>query len=228
VEIEMKAKSGSGAPPREAERSGGGVLSPTERDRILQAMTECCAERGYPETSVAEVIERAEVSRERFEALFADKEECAVAAINRIASEVLTTVSTIDPGKGSELKQGLAAVRAILELMASRPSYAALAYIGARQGGTARMQDAYEGAARVLSVMIERFGREMSGASALPSRASRAALGGAEALVRREIAAGRAERLAALMPDLLYSVLVPFSGPREAMRLVEAIAAEGG
>jgi AcrR family transcriptional regulator len=212
------ATAGPAEPPHGAPDSFAGVLSPTDRDRILQAMTECCAERGYLETTVEEVIGRADVRRETFDALFADKEDCAVAAINRVASDVLATVSTIGSGKDSEFERGLRGIEAILELMASRPSYAELGYIQARQGGTERMHDAYESGARVLTVMIERLGSLAAEGTTRPARATRAALGGAEAVVRREIAAGRVERLPKLLASFLYSVLVPFIGQREALR----------
>jgi hypothetical protein len=37
--------------------------------------------------------------------------------------------------------------------------------------------------------------------------------------VRREIAAGRAERLPSMLPDLVYAGTVPFLGQEEALRL---------
>jgi AcrR family transcriptional regulator len=223
AEMEMAARTGSAWPPGGDPEMAGGILSPTDRDRILQAMTECCAERGYRETTVKEVTDRAQVRLETFETLFADKEECAVAATNRVASEVLATVSTVGSGERSELERGLAGVKGILALMAARPSYAGLGYIQARQGGTERMHEAYESGVRVLTVMIERIGRLVGGEAARPSQTTRAALGGAEAVVRREIAAGRTERLPQLLPELLYSVLVPFVGQEEALRQARMI-----
>ena len=55
-------------------------MARSQRRRILEAMVEVVAERGYPETRVVDIIERAGVSRKTFYELFADKEECFLAA----------------------------------------------------------------------------------------------------------------------------------------------------
>jgi AcrR family transcriptional regulator len=202
-------------PPREGLEPAARVFSPTERDRILQAMIECCAERGYLETTVEDVLAHADVSRESFAALFSGKEECGVAALRKISSEVLTASS---PGGGEvKLKRGLLGVKALVEMMASPPGYAYFGYVEARQGGTSRMHEIYESSARVLSAMIERA-RGSGERAAVPARAVRAALGGAEAVVRAEIAAGRVAGLPAHLPSLVYGVLVPVIGQGEALQ----------
>jgi AcrR family transcriptional regulator len=185
---------------------------------MLQAMVECCAERGYLQTTVTEVIARAEVRRESFEALFADKEECAVAALRKISSEVLTGSSSVGEAAPKErADRGLLEAKAMLELIASRSGYAYFSCVEARQGGSSNMHEVYQSSARVLSAMAERA-REVEGGAKRPARAVRAALGGAEAVVRREIIAGRGAGLPRLAPSLLYSVLVPVVGQGEALR----------
>lgn len=195
------------------------VLAPNDRDRILQAMTECCAEHGYRETTIEQVVDRAGTPRETFDLLFADKEDCAVTALNRIASEALTAVSMAGSRDASAIEQALVGLSAILELMATHPSYAGLGYIEARQGGTRRMHDTYESSAHVLAVMMERARDFNPSGTPPPAGTTRASLGGAEAVMRREIAAGRFERLPKLLPDFAYGALVPFVGQEEALRI---------
>jgi AcrR family transcriptional regulator len=207
--------------------TGTDVLSVSDRDRILQAMADCCAEAGYRETTVEAVLERAGVTPESFETHFFGKEDCALAALNKIVSEALTRISMADT-RGDEVVdrrkfEGLA----ILELAAGRTSFTDLVLIQARQGGSGRMHDSYESAARVLALMLERTG----GTAWRPGTAGRAALGGIEAVVRRELAAGRTERLPRLLPDFVYAALVPFVGQGEALRqarLAAKLAAEEG
>lgn len=194
------------------------MLSPTERERILQAMAECCAERGYTETSIEMVVERAAVDREEFDSYFSGKEDCALAALNKIISEALATISMVSP-HDSELEQRVAQIMAIAELMSSRPAFARLGYIEARQGTPLRMRDSYEAAARVLALMME---RPQGAGTRPPGGAARAALGGAEALVRRELAAGRIGGLKRHLPDFVYVALVPFVGQEEALRQSKA------
>lgn len=64
---------------------GRGSLPPDEvaaaqRERILRAMIGAVAERGYADARIADVVERARVSKQSFYALFADKGECFLAA----------------------------------------------------------------------------------------------------------------------------------------------------
>lgn len=206
--------------------TGNDVLTVPDRERILQAMAGCCAERGYPETSVEAVLERAGVSRESFEGHFAGKEDCALAALNKILSEALAQISMTSSEAEDAVERRKYEGRAVLELIAARPSFATLGLIESRQGGTTRMHGAYESAVRVLALMMERLeGAEGSAATA------RAALGGAEAVIRRELAADRAARLPQLLPDFVYAVLVPFVGQGEALRqakLAARVAAEEG
>lgn len=200
--------------------TGVDVLSVSDRDRILEAMASCCAEAGYAETTVEAVLDRAGVSPESFEAHFADKEDCALAALNKIVSETLARISMAEPRSADVVERRKFEVKAILELMAAQPGFAWLGYIEARQGGTARMHDSYESAARVLALMMQRAGQ----AAEKHGVAARAALGGAEAVVRRELAAGRAAQLPGLLPDFVYAALVPFVGQREALRQAKEAA----
>jgi len=202
--------------------TGPDVLSVSDRDRILQAMAECCAEHGYRATTVNAILERAGVERESFEALFTDKEDCALAALNKILSETVARISMLDLRTESEMEKQVREIQAILQLLAARASFARLGCVEARQLGSARMRESYEAAARVLALMIERAGSGTPwGASGVTARA---ALGGAEALARRELAIGGAGNLPKLLPDFVYGVLVPFVGQQEALRQAKLAA----
>ncbi|MDX6635475.1 MAG: hypothetical protein QOF06_1678 [Solirubrobacterales bacterium] len=173
-------------------------------------------------------MERADVGRDSFEYLFAGKEDCALAALNKIISEALARLSTIDAANLA-VEGRIYEIRAILQLLSARASFARLGCIEARQGGTRRMRSSYEAAVRVLALMMERTGAGTPGAS--PTVTARAALGGAEALVRRELALGGGGDLPKLLGDFVYAALVPFVGQREALRqakLATRVAAEEG
>jgi hypothetical protein len=70
----------------------------------------------------------------------------------------------------------------------------------------------------MLEVMLDR-GRDYSLGGGQPAKTALGILGGAQALVRREVALGRAERLPQLLPECVYIATVPFLGQREALRL---------
>ena len=65
----------------------------SQRDRILWAMAEVSAERGYAHVSVADVLSRAGVSRATFYQLFRDKEDCFGAAYEALAELITSTLA---------------------------------------------------------------------------------------------------------------------------------------
>src|SRR5262249_25418357 len=60
----------------------------SQRERIIKAMIAAVAARGYGETRVVDVIQRARVSRKTFYELFTDKEECFLAAYDYVFSRL--------------------------------------------------------------------------------------------------------------------------------------------
>jgi AcrR family transcriptional regulator len=66
--------------PRRPHASARGALRASQRGRLLCAIADAVAERGYAATSVADVIARAGVSRKTFYVHFEDKEACFLAS----------------------------------------------------------------------------------------------------------------------------------------------------
>jgi AcrR family transcriptional regulator len=181
-------------------------------------MVECCAERGYLETTVTEVIARAEVRPESFAALFADKEECALAALDLVMSEALARASGGLGGAGERLASGVRAGEQILELAGARRSYAPFALIQARQGASEAMHNRYESGMQMLALALERVREEQPEAEPIPPAAVRAALGGVEAAIRAELAAPAPRGLPELLPGFIYGALVPLVGQQRALQ----------
>jgi AcrR family transcriptional regulator len=73
-----------GLPPELVERN--------QRERLIAAMAEVCAERGYAESSVAEVAKRAGVSTASFYRQFKDKRECMLASFDELFGRLLAAI----------------------------------------------------------------------------------------------------------------------------------------
>jgi AcrR family transcriptional regulator len=195
------------------------VLWGSERERIIEATAALCAVRGYAELTVAEVIERASVSEENFVSIFpGGKEEAMVAAVNTVLAETVSAVSGAYSHDRSEAESALIGVRGILELMAAKPSHAYVSFISARQAGPPSVTAVHDTGIRTLSVMLERLW-EYSNVKVQPPRIPAAVVGGAEAVVRRELVAGRHEDLPRLLPDFIFGATVAFLGREEALRM---------
>lgn len=193
-------------------------LAPSERERAVWAMARLCAERGYEETSVEDVLELAEMDRQSFELHFDGKEACGIAAVNAIMGETMTVVAASYSPDRSEAESGVAGIEAILELMEASPDFAYVGYITSRQMAGTDARKVRDSGVGFLCTMLDRL-RFYAPEKAAPSTAAVGAFGGAEALLRREVAAGRTENLKRLLPSLVYSATVPFLGQEEALRL---------
>jgi AcrR family transcriptional regulator len=197
------------------------LLAASDRDRLLAAMAESCAERGYRATTVADVLRRSGLGAEAFAAHFTSKEDCALAALNQLLSEAVARVSIAAPAGAAEPERRRAEAVALVELVASAPAFARLAQIEARHGASDRLAGAYRSARHVLGLMSAGGGEPDPGAVAV-------ALGGAEALARAELAAGRGARLGELAENFVYVALVGTLGQGEALRQAKLAAAAAG
>jgi AcrR family transcriptional regulator len=186
---------------------------------LVTAMAESLAARGYEETRVAEVAAVAGCSRATFNRHFPDKEACALAAVETILSDAMSRVSAGYSADTSEWVSALNALAELLDLFSARPEFAKLAFIGSRQALPTGAGSRYREGFSILAAMLDRLRQEGGPGDGAPATAARAAAGGGEALVRRELVAGRGKQLPVFLPDLVYSATVPFLGQKEALLL---------
>ena len=97
-----------------------------QRQRMLLAIAEAMAADGYTSTSVADVIERAGVSRETFYQQFASKLECFLAAFDAAGELLLAGMEQQFTPDGAPLEQLEGALQAYLETIAANPMFARL------------------------------------------------------------------------------------------------------
>jgi AcrR family transcriptional regulator len=98
----------------------------TNRRRALAAMTEVVAERGYPETTVRDVLERARMSRRTFYELFDNREECFLAAYEEARVEALSWMDRVPETEGTFPQHLTEVLTGMLERLAARPDFARL------------------------------------------------------------------------------------------------------
>ena len=70
--------------PRGRHRLPREAVVQSQRERLLRAMAEVMADKGYARTSVADVLRVAHVSRETFYEQFASKEDCFMSAFETV------------------------------------------------------------------------------------------------------------------------------------------------
>src|SRR4051794_15437587 len=165
------------------------------RSRLLEGMAHAVADRGYGDTTIADIVREASVSRRTFYEHFTTKAECLVAlyeAASRNALKVLR--DAIDPRHDWD-QQVERALRAYLDCMASNPVlmrtlFIEILHLGA-EGLVARRRVNQEIADYMLAVV---------GRDKVTPELAMAVVGGIHELVLQAIEEGRVERLADLTP----------------------------
>ncbi len=81
----MDERGSYAALPRGRHRLSREDVRASQRGRMLLAMAESVADKGYVRTSVADVLKRSRVSRETFYQHFSDKEQCFLTVLDQSA-----------------------------------------------------------------------------------------------------------------------------------------------
>ena len=195
----------------------------SQRERLVAGLAHTVAERGYNETTIADITKAASVSRRVFYENFASKEECFLAAFAIIVEHLKVLMQEAAAPCGEWPDQVVAELRAALRFFASEPELAQLGLVDSLAAGP---------------VVAERFRATLLSFAPLlaPGRALRASdrplpgsreeslLGGLASLMTRSIATGKAEQLEELLPDLVEFVLTPYLGPEQAQRFAREAA----
>jgi AcrR family transcriptional regulator len=184
-------------------------------------MVACCAEKTYAATTIAALVSHAAVSRTTFYKLFSDKRDCFDAAVAQCIDRIGATLAAAAADRDSPAEATRRATVAGLELLAAEPELALVL------GGDVVGLD---------PGLVERYGHfavpaleALWAAGGKPPRKHSSpglAFGRAQLLVFHEVAAGRAERLPTLVPDLVYLAVTPFAGHDEALRQAQLASAE--
>jgi AcrR family transcriptional regulator len=190
--------------PRGRHRLSRAQVADSQRSRLLRAMAEAVAERGYANTPVASVLRRARVSRESFYEHFANKEECFLAAYDASAGtvlggigEALTEHDRDDAGARLD-----AALRRYLEMLRAEPALARTFFVEVYAAGDAALARRVEVQQRFTDAVAA-----IVGACDDEQRfACEALVATTSALVTQRVCAGRLDELGALHEPLMRHV----------------------
>ncbi len=99
-----------GLPPELVERN--------QRERLIAAMAEVCGEKGYGESSVAEVAKRAGVSTASFYRQFKDRRECMLASFEELFGRLAEALEGSCDGEDEPRARARAGAGAAASLLA--------------------------------------------------------------------------------------------------------------
>ena len=174
---------------------------------MLDAMVQSVAEKGYARVAVADVVERAGVSRKTFYEQFANKEECFVAAyddgVDRLLAAIDAALATLAP---DWLAAARRAVEVYLDAMAASPAFARaflIEALGAGPVALARRRAVQDRFAAQLEAVHRRARADIPEIPEVPPHTFRAAVGAVNELVTAHVL----ERGADTLPELTDAIL---------------------
>ena len=209
------------APPASVTRAGAHA---DQRRRILRAVGELVAERGYSDVTVELIVKRAHVSFKTFYKHFASKENCFAALFE---SAVLSTETTIRQRLAAEPRpwpdQVVLALRTLIELILADPAIARAVIVESPTVGPA-ITERYGQATKAFAPLF-RAGREFNPRGAeLPDTIEDTLAGSVFWSAYERLVIGEADALVDYLPVLLELVLRTYLGQAEASRIARAEA----
>ncbi|MEJ8838910.1 TetR/AcrR family transcriptional regulator [Ramlibacter sp. AN1133] len=172
--------------------------SQEHRGRLLRGMAAAVAVKGYADTTIADIVREASVSRRTFYEHFHDKAECLIAlyeAASRNALRVLR--EAIDPAHGWE-EQVERAIRAYLECLASNPLLLRTLFVEMLGLGSEGLEVRRKMQREMADFLLQLVNAGTSREAAMAPEIAMAVIGGMHELVLQAIEDGRLEELPAL------------------------------
>jgi AcrR family transcriptional regulator len=194
-----------------------------QRERLIAALAAAVAEKGYRAVTITDVTKQARVSRRVFYANFEGKEECFLAAFEVVAAHVRHLVAEATAKAGDWPRQAVAAARAVLAFFAAEPDLARLCLVESQAAGPAVSARFHEAVHEVVPY-IERGRAERTAARELPPTTEESTIGALAMLASRKVAAGEAEALEDLLPEIAEFILAPYLGTEQAARIARSQA----
>lgn len=200
--------------------------SGARREAILEAMVRVVGRGGYRAASAGEVAAEAGLSPASFERHFQDKDDCFLAAYDMLVERLLAEVRANCDAELEWRRRIEHGLRTIVDRFAADADAARTAMVEVAAAGAEARQRQWDTLGRFAEYLEE--GSELAGKRELPDNLALMSAGAVSGVIFEELRAGRSAELPALLPDLLFAVLVPYVGPREAAgemrRVAEAVA----
>ena len=176
--------------PKGRHRLSRGEVSASQRGRILAAVVDLVAQRGYADTSVAAVVERAGVSSKAFYEHFAGKEACFLAAYDAGAEVLRRELGAVLDAPAPPAERVGRAIDRYLDLVAAQPAFARTFLIEVYGAGPRALERRLAAQRRFADAIAATLGVAGDPRARL---ACAALVGGVVALVTERVGSGAAD-----------------------------------
>ena len=179
---------------------------------MLAAVAEAVSDVGYAAMTVEDVIKLAGVSRRTFYEHFKSKEDAFLASYDDISAQLVEAIEGAFRRADSFATRVEDCMRAFLALLAAEPAYANMCIVEVLVAGPAALERR-NAVMREFAELIEKGATEELPKNARPpALTSETLVGGVHEVIYARILRGETAELPALLPDLTFSVLLPYMG----------------
>jgi AcrR family transcriptional regulator len=197
-----------------------------QRERILDAVADVSSLAGYAAMSVEDIVVTAGVSRRTFYDHFKDKEEAFLAAYDAVVGQLVERVQEAFAASETFPARVTGCLGAFLGFCASEPRFADMCIVevlGAGPQALARRNEVMQ----LFAAMVRAAADMLPEGNRPPDLTSETIVGGIYEVVYSRVLQGRTAELPELVPDLAYSLMLPYLGHGEARREADLDPAVG-
>jgi AcrR family transcriptional regulator len=192
-----------------------------QRERMLAAVAEVCSASGYVAMSVEDIVVTSGVSRRTFYDNFRGKQDAYLAAYDEVTKQLLDRVSDAyrdADGLVAKVRDSLAT---FLDFVADEPAFADMCIVEVMAAGPNAIERRNRTMAAFAELIEQAAAAELPKSKLPPSLTAETLVGGIYEVVYARVLQGHGEQLPALLPDLLFSVLLPYLGRETAASLLK-------
>ena len=193
---------------------------PAERARLTAALTELAAERGYAQLSQADLLRHTGLEEDAFHRHFADLDACAAAAVQAGTEELLTRAAAAFVAQQGWRNQLRAVAYTLLAFLQENPPRARLMVVDSLVAGPEAMA-IREGGMRGLTELIDQGRQEMADPDSVPRAAAETTAGVIYNRMHVAIEAGDLSVGEAMVPELMFTAVLPYCGTEAALEELE-------
>jgi AcrR family transcriptional regulator len=192
---------------RERQLRPGRGVSPeavelNQRERLYGATVAVVANKGYADSSVADLIAVAGVSRTTFYKYFADKQACFLATLEVIVAGVVAVTASRLRGEGAWEQRAERGVSGFIELLVAQPDAARLCMVEAYAAGPKAVA-LIEGAVADFTEMMSAVFEEMPAQRGMPPEIVAAMIGGIRKILHTRLHRRTEGELVEMVPKLV-------------------------
>ncbi len=191
----------------------------SERARLIEALIEVAAERGYMDTSIEMIVDRAGLDRPAFDRHFRGKYDGFLTAWQEMNEECMASLMHAYDSEDDWPDRLRAVAHEVVGSLCNEPSRASFAVEVLAAGDAARARR--DMTMRVIASLIDAGRKEMEDPESVPHTTAEALAGSAYGQVYAKVVRGDTDELPKLIPQLMSAAVMPYLGVEAALEELE-------